>query len=187
MELNFRHEIGTVSVQFHPIVKICGSENDKFSVIHPKLEFPRSKFLRFNLCSTDSTRKGCIGRVSAVPEDEDFFWEKALTTLLDMAETPTHMKNLSIKELKQLADEIRSELSFITSKMPRYFKAILATVELTVVLHHVFDSLTDKILWDVVQQETEVTFISNRHASVEVNSMKHPTLDNLARIHLLHL
>ncbi|RZC71292.1 hypothetical protein C5167_034515 [Papaver somniferum] len=153
---------GTVSVQFHPIVKICGSENDKFSVIHPKLEFPRSKFLRFNLCSTDSTRKGCIGRVSAVPEDEDFFWEKALTTLLDMAETPTHMKNLSIKELKQLADEIRSELSFITSKMPRYFKAILATVELTVVLHHVFDSLTDKILWDVVQQVEDSVAISIR-------------------------
>ncbi|KAI3915998.1 hypothetical protein MKW98_004439 [Papaver atlanticum] len=125
---------GTVSVQFHPIAKICGSENDKFSVIHPKLEFPRSKFLRFNLCSTHNTRKGCIGRVSAVPEDEDFFWEKALTPLLDMVETPAHLKNLSIK-------------------MPRHFKASLATVELTVALHHVFDSPTDKILWDVGQQD----------------------------------
>ncbi|KAI3938232.1 hypothetical protein MKW98_031180 [Papaver atlanticum] len=134
-ELNFRHEIGTVSVQFHPIAKICGSENDKFSVIHPKLEFPRSKFLRFNLCSTDNTRKGCIGRVSAVPEDGIFFWGE------------------SLNELKQLADEICSELSFITSKMPRHFKASLATVELTVVLHHVFDSPTDKILWDVGQQD----------------------------------
>ncbi|KAI3909781.1 hypothetical protein MKW98_014198 [Papaver atlanticum] len=121
---------GTVCVQFHPIAKICGSENDKFSVIHPKLEFPRSKFLRFNLFSTDNTRKVY----------EDFFGEKALTL------------NLSIKELKKLADKIRSELSFITSKMPRHFKASLATVELTIALHHVFDSPTDKILWDVGQQ-----------------------------------
>ncbi|RZC91979.1 hypothetical protein C5167_027868 [Papaver somniferum] len=143
---------GTVSVQYHPIARFIGLENDKFSVSHPKLEFPRSKFLRFNLRSADNTRRGCIGRVRAVPEADDFFWEKALTPSLDMVETPGHLKNLSIKELKQLADEIRSELSFIMSKMPRRFKASLATVELTVALHHVFDTPTDKILWDVGQQ-----------------------------------
>ncbi|KAI3876912.1 hypothetical protein MKX03_032457 [Papaver bracteatum] len=155
---------GTVSVQYHPIARFFGLENDKFSVLHPKLEFPGSKFLRFNLCSTDNTRKGCIGRVSAVPEADDFFWEKALTPLLDMVETPAHLKNLSIKELKQLADEIRSELSFVMSKMPRHFKASLATVELTVALHHVFDSPTDKILWDVGQQAYAHKILTGRRS-----------------------
>ncbi|XP_026441836.1 probable 1-deoxy-D-xylulose-5-phosphate synthase, chloroplastic [Papaver somniferum] len=154
---------GTVSVQYHPIARFIGLENDKFSVLHPKLEF-RSKFLGFNLCSTDNTRKGCIGRVSAVPEADDFFWEKALTPLLDMVETPVHLKTLSIKELKQLADEIRSELSFIMSKMPRHFKASLATVELTVALHHVFDSPTDKILWDVGQQAYAHKILTGRRS-----------------------
>ncbi|KAI3911821.1 hypothetical protein MKX01_038263 [Papaver californicum] len=152
---------GTVSVQYHPIARFFGFENHKFS---PKLEFPRSKFLRFNLCSTDNTRKGCIGRISAVPEADDFFWEKALTPLLDMVETPAHLKNLSIKELKQLADEIRSELSFIMSKMPRHLKASLATVELTVALHHVFDSPTDKILWDVGQQAYAHKILTGRRS-----------------------
>ncbi|KAI3873549.1 hypothetical protein MKW92_026453 [Papaver armeniacum] len=155
---------GTVSVQYHPIARFFGLENDKLSGLHPKLEFPRSKFLGFNLCSADNTRKGCIGRVSAVPEADDFFWEKALTPLLDMVETPGHLKNLSIKELKQLADEIRSELSFIMSKMPRHFKASLATVELTVALHHVFDTPTDKILWDLGQQAYAHKILTGRRS-----------------------
>ncbi|KAI3972220.1 hypothetical protein MKX01_011772 [Papaver californicum] len=170
---------GTVSVQYHPVARFFGFENHKFS---PKLEFPRSKFLRFNLCSTDNTRKGCIGRISAVLEADDFFWEKALTPLLDMVETPSHLKNLSIKELKQLADEIRSELSFIMSKMPRHFKASLATVELTLVLPHVFDSPTDNILWDVGQQAYAHKILTGRRSLMHTLRQKNGLLGFTSRI-----
>ncbi|EOY31424.1 1-deoxy-D-xylulose 5-phosphate synthase 3 isoform 2 [Theobroma cacao] len=63
-----------------------------------------------------------------------------------------HLKNLTIKELKLLADEIRSELSSIMSRTQRSFKASLAAVELTVALHYVFHAPVDKILWDAGEQ-----------------------------------
>lgn len=53
-----------------------------------------------------------------------------------------------MQELKQLASEIRSEISFIMSTARRPFKASLSVVELTVAIHHVFHAPMDKILWD---------------------------------------
>lgn len=57
-----------------------------------------------------------------------------------------------MQELKQLVDEIRSELSSIVSKTEKSLKASLAVVELTVAIHHVFHAPVDKILWDVGEQ-----------------------------------
>ena len=61
-----------------------------------------------------------------------------------------------MQELKQLAVEMRSELSTVMSKSKKAFKASLAVVELTVAIHYVFRSPVDKILWDV---EEHVSFI----------------------------
>ena len=58
----------------------------------------------------------------------------------------------SVQELKQLADEIRLELSYIMSKTQRSFKASFSAVELTVATHHVFHAPVDKIFWDVGEQ-----------------------------------
>lgn len=57
-----------------------------------------------------------------------------------------------VQELKQLADEIRAELSSIVSRTHKSIKASLAVVELTVALHYVFHAPVDKILWDVGEQ-----------------------------------
>lgn len=57
-----------------------------------------------------------------------------------------------MQELKQLASEIRLELSSIISKTHKSFKASLAVVELTVAIHYVFHAPVDKILWDVGEQ-----------------------------------
>ena len=128
--------------------------------------------------------QGFCNRVTALPDFGDFFWEKAPTPILDMVDSPIHLKNLSLKvfgitwllsytiwvsavkipnskaktdvlnmqELKQLANEIRSEISFIMSRRCIPFKASLAVVELTVAIHHVFHAPMDKILWDVGEQ-----------------------------------
>ncbi|KAJ6837860.1 putative 1-deoxy-D-xylulose-5-phosphate synthase, chloroplastic [Iris pallida] len=96
--------------------------------------------------------KGSFRRVTALPHDGDFFWEKAPTPILDMVDSPIHLKNLSVKELRQLADEIRSEIAFLVSKIKRPLKASLSVVELTIAIHHVFNAPVDKILWDVGEQ-----------------------------------
>ncbi|KAI7745780.1 hypothetical protein M8C21_010610 [Ambrosia artemisiifolia] len=71
------------------------------------------------------------------------------TPLLDTINYPIHMKNLSIKELKQLADEVRSDVIFNVSKTGRHLGSSLGVVELTMALHYVFNTPQDKILWDV--------------------------------------
>lgn len=57
-----------------------------------------------------------------------------------------------MQELRQLADDIRSELLFIMTKTQQSSNASLSAVELAVAIHHVFHSPLDKILWDMEEQ-----------------------------------
>ncbi|XP_065850229.1 probable 1-deoxy-D-xylulose-5-phosphate synthase, chloroplastic isoform X2 [Euphorbia lathyris] len=57
-----------------------------------------------------------------------------------------------MQELKQLAGEIRAELSSLLKGTQKSFATSLAAVELTVAIHHVFHAPVDKILWDVGKQ-----------------------------------
>lgn len=69
-------------------------------------------------------------------------------------------KTKSTQELKQLADDIRSELSFMMSQTQKSFKASLSVVELTVAIHHVFHAPVDKILWDIEDQVRTFFYIN---------------------------
>ncbi|MCO5577642.1 hypothetical protein L7F22_031473 [Adiantum nelumboides] len=90
--------------------------------------------------------------VAALSEKGEYFTEKPPTPLLDTINYPLHMKNLSIRELKQLADELRSDVIFSVSKTGGHLGSSLGVVELTVALHYVFDTPDDKFLWDVGHQ-----------------------------------
>ena len=74
------------------------------------------------------------------------------TPLLDTVTTPADMKNLSRAELKQLADELRSEVIDAVSVTGGHLGAGLGVVELTVAIHHLFDTPNDKLIWDVGHQ-----------------------------------
>lgn len=58
----------------------------------------------------------------------------------------------SLQELKQLADELRSDVIFHVSKTGGHLGSSLGVIELTVALHYVFNAPKDKILWDVGHQ-----------------------------------
>ncbi|XP_072063666.1 probable 1-deoxy-D-xylulose-5-phosphate synthase, chloroplastic isoform X2 [Arachis hypogaea] len=72
------------------------------------------------------------------------------------------MKNLSTKELKQLADELRSDVIFSVSKTGGHLGSSLGVVELTVALHYVFNAPQDKILWDVGHQSYPHKILTGR-------------------------
>lgn len=72
--------------------------------------------------------------------------------LLDSVNFPSDMKGLADDQLKQLADELRNEVIEAVSKTGGHLGAGLGVVELTVALHHVFDTPKDKIIWDVGHQ-----------------------------------
>lgn len=57
-----------------------------------------------------------------------------------------------MQELKQLSEELRSDVIFNVSKTGGHLGSSLGVVELTVALHFVFNAPRDKILWDVGHQ-----------------------------------
>ncbi|MBX3596951.1 MAG: 1-deoxy-D-xylulose-5-phosphate synthase [Rhizobiaceae bacterium] len=76
----------------------------------------------------------------------------ANTPLLDRANTPADLRKLDESELPQLAQELREELINIVSHTGGHLGAGLGVVELTVALHHVFNTPQDRLIWDVGHQ-----------------------------------
>lgn len=74
------------------------------------------------------------------------------TPLLDKAPTPQALRALPEQDLPQLADELRAELIDAVSTTGGHLGAGLGVVELTVALHHVFNTPHDRIIWDVGHQ-----------------------------------
>ncbi len=74
------------------------------------------------------------------------------TPILDRVNTPEDMKTMSDAELRQLADELRTETISAVSVTGGHLGAGLGVVEMTVALHAVFDTPKDKIIWDVSHQ-----------------------------------
>jgi len=72
--------------------------------------------------------------------------------LLDRIQLPADLRGLKLEELRQLADELRAFLVRTVATRGGHFAAGLGTVELTVALHHVFDTPHDRIVWDVGHQ-----------------------------------
>jgi 1-deoxy-D-xylulose-5-phosphate synthase len=71
---------------------------------------------------------------------------------LDAVNSPEDLKKLTLTDLKVLVDEIRDFLIDTISKIGGHLGASLGVAELTVALHYVFDTPSDKILWDVGHQ-----------------------------------
>ena len=78
--------------------------------------------------------------------------ERPITPLLDNVQSPNDLNGLSDIDLKRLADELRAEMIWTVSQTGGHFGAGLGVVELTVALHHVFDTPRDKLIWDVSHQ-----------------------------------
>jgi 1-deoxy-D-xylulose-5-phosphate synthase len=72
--------------------------------------------------------------------------------LLDSIDSPADLTELSDEELQQVAQEVRELIIDTIGEIGGHFGANLGTCELTVALHSLLDSPTDKILWDVGHQ-----------------------------------
>jgi 1-deoxy-D-xylulose-5-phosphate synthase len=76
----------------------------------------------------------------------------AETPLLDTVQSPADTRSFTLPELKQLAGELRAETIDAVSVTGGHLGAGLGVVELTVALHHVFDTPRDVLIWDVGHQ-----------------------------------
>jgi len=72
--------------------------------------------------------------------------------LLGPIETPADLRRLSDDQLPAVADELRQYLIEAVASSGGHFGAGLGVVELTVALHHEFDTPHDRLVWDVGHQ-----------------------------------
>ncbi|RAK58032.1 1-deoxy-D-xylulose-5-phosphate synthase [Phenylobacterium deserti] len=75
-----------------------------------------------------------------------------ITPLLDTVNSPADTRGLSVAQLQQLADELRLETIDAVSQTGGHLGAGLGVVELTVALHHVYETPKDILIWDVGHQ-----------------------------------
>src|SRR5215469_5798988 len=84
------------------------------------------------------------------------------TPLLDKVNTPSDLRALPRADLRQFADELRHETINAVSVTGGHLGAGLGVVELTVALHYIFDTPSDRIIWDVGHQAYPHKIITGR-------------------------
>ena len=72
--------------------------------------------------------------------------------MLEQINSPNDLKNLTLKQKEELAQEIRNYILEIVSENGGHLSSNLGVVELTIALHSVFNVPEDKIVWDVGHQ-----------------------------------
>ncbi len=91
---------------------------------------------------------------------------KSVKTLLDRIASPADLRALSESDLAKVADELRAETISAVSVTGGHLGAGLGVIELTVALHHVFDTPRDRIVWDVGHQAYPHKILTGRRARI---------------------
>ncbi|HXV22732.1 MAG TPA: 1-deoxy-D-xylulose-5-phosphate synthase [Alphaproteobacteria bacterium] len=92
--------------------------------------------------------------------------ETSKTPLLDTVRLPSDLRRLSVEQLPQLARELRAEMIDAVSVTGGHLGAGLGVVELTVALHYVFDTPTDRLVWDVGHQSYPHKILTGRRERI---------------------
>jgi 1-deoxy-D-xylulose-5-phosphate synthase len=79
-------------------------------------------------------------------------YNPSMYELLKTIDDPSRLRSLERKQLQQLADELRAYVLESVSRTGGHLSSNLGTVELTIALHHVFETPEDRIVWDVGHQ-----------------------------------
>jgi len=86
--------------------------------------------------------------------------------LLDTISDPAQVRKLDRRQLPQLADELRAFLVESVARTGGHLSSNLGTVELTIALHHVFDTPHDRLVWDVGHQTYAHKVLTGRRAGM---------------------
>jgi len=84
------------------------------------------------------------------------------TLSLQDIHSPEDIRELSVDQLNSIADEIREKIITTVSKNGGHLAPSLGVVELTLALHHVFNTPKDKLIWDVGHQSYAHKLITGR-------------------------
>lgn len=88
------------------------------------------------------------------------------TPLLDHINCPADLRKLKESDLSQVAAELRAETINTVAVTGGHLGSGLGVVELTVALHHVFDTPNDRIIWDVGHQAYPHKILTERRSRI---------------------
>src|SRR5438270_2862610 len=86
--------------------------------------------------------------------------------LLDTVQYPADLRALGKEQLPQVADELRQEVISAVSVTGGHLGSALGVIELTVALHYVFDTPSDKLIWDVGHQAYPHKIVTGRRERI---------------------
>ena len=89
------------------------------------------------------------------------------TPLLDKVSYPEDLRSFSSHELKQLADELREYLLYSVGVSGGHLGSGLGVIELTIVLHHLFNTPEDNLIWDVGHQAYPHKILTGRKEDIQ--------------------
>ncbi len=90
-------------------------------------------------------------------------------SILQRVSYPSDLKGLTIEELAQLCNELREFIIDEVCANPGHLGASLGVVELTVALHHIFNTPEDKLIWDVGHQAYPHKILTGRKQVFHTN------------------
>jgi 1-deoxy-D-xylulose-5-phosphate synthase len=93
-------------------------------------------------------------------------------SILDRIESPSDLRQLAPEHLPEVVRSLRAEIIDATSRTGGHLAASLGTVELTAVLHYVFDTPRDRVIWDVGHQGYPHKLLTGRRKSFETIGQK---------------
>lgn len=97
------------------------------------------------------------------------------TPLLDLIDSPADLREFSAAQLAPLCKELREFLIYSVGQSGGHFGAGLGVVELTVALHHVFNTPDDRIVWDVGHQAYPHKILTGRREALpKIRSVEGP-------------
>ena len=104
--------------------------------------------------------------------------ERPTTPLLDTVDSPADIRAIAKSDLPQLAEELRQEMISAVSVTGGHLGAGLGVVELTVAIHHVFDTPRDTLIWDVGHQAYPHKILTGRRDRIRTlrQGFHHPYL-----------
>ena len=89
-----------------------------------------------------------------------------MTALLETIESPLDLRDLNRRQLKTLADELREFLLTSVASTGGHLSSNLGTVELSIAIHHVYQTPFDRLVWDVGHQSYPHKILTGRRQAM---------------------
>ena len=95
--------------------------------------------------------------------------KEACNSILNTIEIPDDLRKLKLNQLPKLCEELRQFIIDELSHNPGHFGSTLGVIELTVALHYVYNTPSDRLVWDVGHQAYAHKILTGRREQFHTN------------------